>query len=361
MKQGISIQEMVQEIQRQKDAKADYVVDTPCLEMEATGEDVVMHLLDANRVDAVEPMSVSQLTHRQLGTHLGIPSGYYDRMRESHPDLLAHNVNTFFQREPSRRMLRTLNGDMRAWVSDRYRRIDNIDILEAALPVIGEMPDVQFESCQITSTRMYIKILNPRNETEVVPGDIVQAGMVISNSEVGLGSVMIQPLIFRLVCSNGMIVKDSSTRKTHLGRVAASDENYMLFSDETLKADDKAFMMKVQDTVRAAADPAKFNLVVDKMRQARDVPMLTTDVPGFVKLASRDFKLSDEESDGVLNHLIAGRDLSLYGLSNAVTRFSQDVESYDRASELEGIGYSVLTMEPQQWNRYNRTALPVAA
>jgi len=47
---------------------------------------------------------------------------------------------------------------------------------------------------------------------------------------------------------------------------------------------------------------------------------------------------------------------TLYGLSNAVTRHSQDVESYDRASELESIGYSILTMPPRQWSRINRAA-----
>lgn len=360
MKQGISITEMVQEIERQKDAKADYVVDTPCLEMEAVGGDVVLHMLDDNKVDAVEPMNITQLTHRQIGTHLSIPAGYYDRMRQSHPDLLAKNVNTLMHREPARRMLRTLYGDARAWLSDHYRRLDNIDILEAALPVIQEMPEARFESCQITDSRMYVKIINPRVETEVVPGDIVQAGIIISNSEVGQGSVMIQPMIYRLVCLNGMTVKEATTRKIHKGGAAKSDENYLIYENDTLQAIDTAFLKQVRDTVRSAVDTIRFNKVVDTMRQARDIPIATTDVPGFVKLASRDFKLSEDESDGVLNHLIAGRDLSLYGLSNAVTRFSQDVDSYDRASELEGIGYDVLTMDLQLWNRYNRTALPAS-
>ena len=48
-----------------------------------------------------------------------------------------------------------------------------------------------------------------------------------------------------------------------------------------------------------------------------------------------------------MQRLIESNDLTLYGLSNAVTRHSQDVESYDRASELESIGYSILTMPPR--------------
>ena len=60
---------------------------------------------------------------------------------------------------------------------------------------------------------MYIKVVNPRLQADVVPGDVVQAGVIISNSETGLGSVTIQPLIYRLVCSNGMVINDAKTRR----------------------------------------------------------------------------------------------------------------------------------------------------
>ena len=71
---------------------------------------------------------------------------------------------------------------------------------------------------------MYIKAVNPRLQAEVSPGDIVQAGVIISNSEVGLGSVSIQPLIYRLVCSNGMVVNEAAARRNHVGRVTDSGE-----------------------------------------------------------------------------------------------------------------------------------------
>ncbi len=54
-----------------------------------------------------------------------------------------------------------------------------------------------------------------------------------------------------------------------------------------------------------------------------------------------------------MKHLLDGKDFTLYGLSNAVTRFSQEVESYDRASKLEEIGYDVLTMPAQMFRAIN--------
>ena len=92
------------------------------------------------------------------------------------------------------------------------------------------------------------------------------------------------------------------------------------------------------------------------MREAAAVPMNTTDVPGVVKLTSRQFGLTDSEGDGILQYLIEGHDLSLYGLSNAVTRYSQDVNSYDRASDLEIIGYNILAMPRSLWSRLNQVS-----
>ena len=96
--------------------------------------------------------------------------------------------------------------------------------------------------------------------------------------------------------------------------------------------------------------------VVGMMQDAAKAEMNTKDVPGIVKLASREFHITDDEGEGILQHLIEGKDLTLYGLSNAVTRHSQDVENYDRATQLESIGYNILSMPARQWNRINQAA-----
>ena len=108
---------------------------------------------------------------------------------------------------------------------------------------------------------------------------------------------------------------------------------------QELAADDRAFLLKIRDTVLTAVNEANFSRVVEMMQEAANAKMNTANVPEVVRLASRDFGITDEEHPGVLQHLIEGRDLTLYGLANAVTRYSQDVESYDRATDLESIGY----------------------
>lgn len=258
MKSGISLVEMAKEIQRQAELKADYVMDTRSLRLEPFGSDLYLNAYTPSGEMAVEPLEINAIAHRQIGTHLKIPAAYYDKMLTQHPQLLSENVNAWFEREPAVRLVRTIGGTARAFLSNRYRRIDNLDIAGIVLPVLQDMEGMHFESCQLTESRMYIKVVNTRLQAEVSPGDIVQSGIIISNSEVGLGSVNIQPLVYRLVCSNGMVVNDAQTRRNHVGRVNEATENYQLYSDKTLEADDKAFAMKIQDTVRAVVDEVRF-------------------------------------------------------------------------------------------------------
>ena len=158
-----------------------------------------------------ESFHTTSLFHRQLGSALAIPAKYYDLMKAEKPGLLADNVNAWLGEKPNNYMVRALGDTARAFLSERYRRRDNLEIASAVLPLFTGS-GYSVESCEVTEHRMYIKIVNQRLEMEVTKGDVVQAGVVISNSEVGLGAVSVQPLVYRLACTNGMIVCDMGQR-----------------------------------------------------------------------------------------------------------------------------------------------------
>ena len=155
MKSGVSLQQMLTEVKRQSESKEDYLIAPNRLRMESYGKEMFLHLSDDSGTELIEPMTITGIAHRQIGTHLRIPAAYYDRMREERPDLLAYNANTWFKQESSQRMLRTLDGSARAYLSNRYRRIDNIDIAGVTLPILGGLPDIRFESCQITESYVH--------------------------------------------------------------------------------------------------------------------------------------------------------------------------------------------------------------
>ena len=352
MKAGKTLQELAMELDRQQAVKKDMIVDMGALSMNPGDTGLALQVTGGSMA---AQYGINDIAHRQIGQTLKIPAPYYDRMRAEYPELLAQNVNGWFSRTPdTKRMLRTMDGTARALLSDRYRRIDNFEVASAVLPIISGMDGASVESCELTESRMYLKVVNPRVTAEVKKGDIVQAGIIISNSEVGMGSVNVSPLVYRLVCSNGMIAQDGAVRKYHVGRANEGGEDFSIYRSETIEADDKAFLMKLEDSVKAAVDQARFAAIVDKMREATEATMEAKVVPQVVELASKEYGITEAEGKGILGHLIAGGDLSLYGLANAVTRQAQDVESYDRSTELEATGYKIITMAPALWRNLTR-------
>ena len=353
MKTGKTLQELAAELERQQLAKKDLIVSTGVLSMDSRDDGGIA--LNVMGGQMIQHYDVGEIAHRQIGQFLKIPATYYDRMRREYPQLLTLNANGWFAKMPqSKRMLRTLDGTARALLSDRYRRIDNFEVASAVLPIISRMEGAGVESCELTDSRMYLKVVNPRVTAEIKKGDIVQAGVLISNSEVGMGSVTVSPLIYRLVCSNGMIAEDGKLRKYHVGRANESREDFSIYRNETIEADDKAFLMKLEDSVKAAVDQARFAAIVDKLRESTEATFQPQQVQQVVELASKEYGFTDSESSGILGHLAAGGDLSLYGLANAVTRQAQDVVSYDRSTELEATGYRIITMAPSLWRNLTK-------
>ena len=342
MKQGKNLQELGRELQRQRNNRQDFLVDTRSLKMKSDhhGSNLIVSL-----DNKVQKFGVNEVAHQQIASRLNIPYRYYQKMQSDAPDLLDENVNRWLNQNPERRMIRVLDGNVRAFLSDRYRRLDNLELCAAVLPVIQEMKGANIESCEVTPTRMYLKVVNKRLKAEVAVGDVVQAGFVISNSEVGLGSLRVEPLIFRLVCKNGLICKDYSQKKYHVGKqVNLSDDSaYELYSDETLAQDDKAFFMKVQDVVRSAVDESKFLMTVNKLRESTQIPLNQKPLKAVEVLAEK-FTLSESERNDIFSLLVRSDDNTRYGLVNAVTAASKLAKNYDRATELERIGGEILTL-----------------
>ena len=162
MKAGRTIEAMLQELARQNAAKEDYLVNTSFLIMEADGSGAALHMAGREEVRS-SPMGIRSTAYQQIGAYLGIPAKYYGKILAEDTDLLAYNVNRWFQRNPEQQILRTINGHARAFLSNCYRRIENLDIAKFTLPSLAELDGTCIESCKVTDDRMYIKVVNPQN------------------------------------------------------------------------------------------------------------------------------------------------------------------------------------------------------
>ena len=349
MKTGSSLQEMALELARQREAKADYVADTRQLRMVVTDDGPRLMLGD------VGEYQITPFAHRQIGDRIGIPAKYYDRMWGEAPDLLEHNVNHWFANSPERRLIRTLDGEMRAFLSDSYRCLDNLDLAEALLPALTDA-GADIQSCALTPTKMYIKAVMSNVSVEIPPPPgldgpgyrnpvVVQPGIVVSNSEVGFGAVSVEPAVHTLACLNMAVWANRSLRRRHVGETLASGNNevWQYLSDQARALTDAAVWTQVRDLAQAALHGKVFDDIVAELTRARS-EIIQGDPVVAVEKIGEGRGLTEGERGGVLRYLIEGGDLTKWGLHSAITRYSQDVEDYQRASELEQVGGEIITL-----------------
>ena len=354
MKTGRTLVDLAEELSRQLKAKQDMIVPSPLMRFATDGAGTSKVTVETP--EGGRQFGITDLAKRQLAEKLGIPYTYFERMREQQPDLLDRNVNTWLHSEGDRRLVRTLDGNVRAVLSDRYRRLDNYDLAEHVLPILQRLPGGRPVSMELTDTRMYLKWVTSEVRQEIQPGDVVEAGVVVMNSEVGLGSLSVQPLVHRLICRNGLIAADHGMRKTHVGRLRESkDDEVTVFKDDTLQAEDRAFFLKVRDVVESAVSEVTLRQLAERMRRTLGI-LLSGDPVKSVEAVGTKFLLNEEERNGVLRHLISGGDLSGYGLVNAVTHYSQEVQDYDRATDFELLGGKLLELHARDWKEIAEAA-----
>lgn len=344
---------------------------------EATGE-----------FQSIEPLGksgdlpVSDHAESQLATRLEIPIKYIRSLRgRKHSDLAAHNFTELLKTDDRRFMVRTLDGQVRAVLSDRYRCMDNGDLFYIAAENFGKVGaefwtarlwDNGFQMLgvapgihgKVTTDRTFDPGDGWRSRWYGTEGDVHNCAVSITNSETGNGGLNVEPSIMRRVCENFCVWADSYGL-VHIGRKAAEDgllkhlglgdtvagDSASLISDDTRRAEDRVIMMKIRDVITGAFDAKRFTTYIDKLNGATQQEIKKPEKA--VENVAYEFGLSDERRQQILAELLGSGDRSRYGLVNAVTfaaHAADDEGACDQASELEAIGANLIDMEAKDFD-----------
>lgn len=330
---------LLETLRSQLATKRDFKADTRRISLWGNGE--VKLSLDTS--NGVEDFTPTRHCHQQIATHLDVPFKLYERLQEKHPDLLCNLATGLLNREPSKQMIRVLGDQARAFLGNGYRPRDSWDLLEHLMPVINQYPDVDFKECSLTDTRMYIKTFLPsveRNIRLADYNDVLYGGFVISNSEVGSGSLQIYPYTVLARCRNGMTHTEFGKRQIHVGkREDFGTEAYELYSDETKQLDDAAFYAKCADVLRGCLTNQVFDRIAEQMQELAGVTGSRTMVEAVEELTTT-HGFSKPEGASILDQIIKQQELlrggfTGYALVNGITAVARDTEDADRRAELE--------------------------
>lgn len=340
MNQGQPLQSVVQDIMTTKANKHDFIAPTGLIEFDANGQ------MTLNTSDKYTP---NELFHDQLAAHLNIPKKFYDRVRSAHPDLISITANRLLKDKSENRLVRTMGGTARAFLSDKYRRLDNDDIAAFMLPIIESgTAGLHLESSYVNEKKLYLQLVSDKVQGEIRVGQTVQAGVIVQNSEVGLGALSIRPLVYTLACKNGMIIQEFARRHTHLGGQLNFDADLEIMSNETVDASNQALMMQVRDYLTYAVSKDGFNMMIDSIKDKADEE-IKADPQQVVEVMSERNMFSEDEKKNILYAFLKGNDFTRWGLSSAITQTANEHTDYDRVIELESFGGKIMTMERNEF------------
>jgi hypothetical protein len=379
MKTGMNIAELITEVQRQSASKLDLLADTRELvrmvEMPDFPDRVAMVVATPDSTE-LQRFAILDNAHRQIATWLDIPWKHYKRMLADHRDLIITEVNTLFEREPGTRMLRTMDGACRAFLSNQYRRIDNDFVLAKTLPELyrpdGTLPPHEILGSHVNEHDMRLRVVWTDPKLEQTIGttrdgkpDIIKPGFEIGNGETGRKRLFVRGFFYRSFCFNGCIfgVGDNAVEfsRNHVGG-KLSTAGVDILSDDTKQKDDAALVAMMTDVMRALGNVEFITHMGDTLRALKDGTQISNPTKA-VEVLGKEVGLREHELDDVLKNLIGDQDYSRWGALNAITAVAnKDETTQERAFELEEIGASLMTMSMNQWNKIaNAERVRVAA
>jgi hypothetical protein len=285
---------------------------------------------------------------------LGIPAAYLRRMREERPELYDANVNGWLQGDERKFLVRCLRGDngtgvARAFLSDGYKFIDNLDVLMAVLDGVRQSGEpVRVDGCDLTERRMYVRVVceqvrvlapallagyrSPFTGALGADNPVVFAGFVLTNSETGYGAFGLTPRIVAQVCGNGMTITRDAMRVVHLGE--RLDQGVVSWSDNTRDKTLALITAKTTDAVASFLDSAYVERTVRGMEKDAGHPV--TDPEAAVRTVCQRLRFTDAQQKDILNHFIRGGDVTAGGVMHAVTSVALTLDDADTAHEMEG-------------------------
>ncbi|MCA9002101.1 MAG: DUF932 domain-containing protein [Planctomycetes bacterium] len=290
----------------------------------------------------------------QLGQMLDLPGGHLRaeltsgeewRVAAACDYLRAHLTLTASKRV----LIRTASGnggmDVRAILSDRYRRIDSALLAATfghAINAGGLVPyqasdDGLAWSIGAVSPRAFIIDLPDGSQDHVAP--VIR----LSNSDFGTGATTLSIGLLRTLCANGL-VGEIAHRAVHLGSAIPDDVE---LGADTIQAESQAQSLVLRDRVAAACDPAKIEKIIAKLRKAATQ---TIEKPmDYVDALSKARRITQAQGEQVKDILLK-RDpeqvpsgaITRYTVAQAVSYLAHGTEAVNDRGNLEALALALV-------------------
>jgi hypothetical protein len=324
----MQLENILQEINNDSVKNRDFEMNFSKLRMSNDGK-----LFSIDKQDK-EGSILSDFATTQLLTKSEMPVRYMKKLFEVSPQLVAEQFNLWSSRqeEDKKVLIRGQHGKdgffVRGVLSDKYTILDNKDVLDTLIGVSDTVPDFQVESVFNNDKKLHVRLSFPdlfEDFGTSVEGknDIIRVGLDIQNSEVGYSSLMIAPITYRLVCTNGL--------KMWKQEEGAFKQRHVHMGSNELKD-----LLKV--TMSTSIEKGKE--LIEGMRASRQISI---DNPyKYIDGIVLEYSLSNKMGERIKEAYDVEPEKNLYSILNAFTRTGRDIGNHDSRMKLETIASSLM-------------------
>jgi len=247
--------------------------------------------------------SLSEHAIGQMCQKLEIPVRYYRRLPS---DLKATVANHDLRRLAEHGyLLRGKDEWLRAFLSADYVAYNNDDIAETVHELLKNAT-VSVRSFVLEETHLFLKIISE----DIVDADSgLKAGIMVGNSEVGMGSISLEPFVYRKACTNDLVVtQEKSFRHAHIHLTASEVRHRMADA--------------ISDSFRIAS--ALLDAFIKTREQHIADPVET------IRQLAEARKMSQKFADEVASTYALEPEPTRFGVINAFTRAAQKLGPLQR-------------------------------
>jgi Domain of unknown function (DUF932) len=319
---GEKFLEILKQLEEEEKRKVDITAPVNSLRV---NEDFTFESSELGRVRMTDH-AFSQLCQNVY--HYNLPTDYFKNLYKEDPQRFAEQMNYHLRngRNINRKFRMVMDEDgkqaeVRGIVSESYIPYDNIDALRIFMDTARDLPEYKLANHHIDDRVMFLRFIFPSTERNF--GMTVDGGddrnfvaVDLINSEVGFTSIIANPSVYRLVCTNGLVAKQAE---------------YGFFKQRHMHIDPAKVNERLSKSIVHGVEVG--HEILHKFEQARKVKI---DNPYEVITEYGKRKaLSEKMIREIRNNYDIEAEKSLFGVVNAFTRTARDIKNLERRLDLE--------------------------
>lgn len=290
---------------------SDFYVSNVKEQMELNGFSLVYYP-DGTVSSGMRSPEMTRYAFSQLCTKIGVPAQYMQKcITLGRSDIAQYNMSEWLDMydEDKGLFIREYDGKVRGILSKRYSGCDLSDVLSTADSILGLSDKFNVRGFYLSPERFHARFVAP--DKLKVDGEDLYPGISIDSSDVGRATLMVRFIIWKQVCTNGLIVPSSTFQMFKQKHIGIQKDSFRLGLEKGFEKYESLVAIAEKQVQNTMGSGSLFDFFSDEEQVLEQI--------------QKNASIPVESAEKVVSLIRDGRyDNNRWGYINALTEVAQD-------------------------------------